>query len=373
MKMRAPFMTSIHPEDAARYRLVRWFVGAGLLLLVGSFTISSLALQGASRADGPNGNGHGLPSKSVAVAYVDVEGGVLPLYPTRPGRVVEVPYREGATVKKGQVLLRVDDTLAKAERDEAELALEAARERLEQAKTLRTQHEKKMEALKAAVGVEEAKVGQAKAAAAKAKRFYDDKTGGSEEDVKIAEQAVEAAKAGVRARQAELDALKAVDSGAAERLAAIDVRAKQKLVEKAKYGVEECTIKAPIDGTLLRTLASVGETLGGNPRGPAVWLCPLGPRIIRAEVEQEFAANVAVGQSAEIKDDATDGGSWTGKVVRVSDWYTHRRSILQEPMQFNDVRTLEVIVAVNALNPKADPKPAPLRIGQRVRVTLSGK
>ena len=36
-----------------------------------------------------------------------------------------------------------------------------------------------------------------------------------------------------------------------------------------------------------------------------------------------------------------------------------------EPLQFNDVRTLECIVTL-------DPDQPPLRIGQRVRVTLEG-
>jgi hypothetical protein len=51
-------------------------------------------------------------------------------------------------------------------------------------------------------------------------------------------------------------------------------------------------------------------------------------------------------------------------VIRVSDWYTHRRSILQEPFQLNDVRTLEWLIAL-------DPGQQPLRIGQRVRVTIT--
>jgi hypothetical protein len=52
-------------------------------------------------------------------------------------------------------------------------------------------------------------------------------------------------------------------------------------------------------------------------------------------------------------------------VTRLSDWYTHRRSILLEPMQFNDVRTLESIITL-------DPGQPMLRIGQRMRVTLGG-
>jgi hypothetical protein len=96
-----------------------------------------------------------------------------------------------------------------------------------------------------------------------------------------------------------------------------------------------------------------------------VLFCPSLPFIVRAEVEQEFAGRVAVGQKALIQDDATGGGSWTGQVKSISGWYSHRRSMLLEPLQFNDVRTLECIITLDAGQ-------APLRIGQRVRVTLEG-
>jgi hypothetical protein len=73
---------------------------------------------------------------------------------------------------------------------------------------------------------------------------------------------------------------------------------------------------------------------------------------------------VAAWQAALVQDDTSASDTWRGRVLRVSDWYTHRRSILQEPFQFNDVRTLECIVALDAGQPQ-------LRIGQRVRVTIA--
>jgi hypothetical protein len=88
------------------------------------------------------------------------------------------------------------------------------------------------------------------------------------------------------------------------------------------------------------------------------------PRIVRAEIEQEFAPKVYVGQAARIRDyESEELGEWKGKVEGISDWYTHRRSMLLEPLQFNDVRTLEAVIEL-------DPGQKPLKIGQRVRVTL---
>jgi hypothetical protein len=103
--------------------------------------------------------------------------------------------------------------------------------------------------------------------------------------------------------------------------------------------------------------------LSPSAKQAAVLFCPAGPRFIRAEVEQEFASRVKVGQSVIIRDDGADPVVRQGRVASLSDWYTQRRSILDEPLQTNDVRTLECLVTL-------DPGQPPLRIGQRVRVLI---
>lgn len=354
--------TQSSPNDST----TRWFVVLGVIVLIGSFLVTMMAAAPPTPTQATGGSEKKTKEerRAVAVAFVDVEGGVRTLYPTRPGRVVELPFAEGVLVKAGQVLLRVDDTLARHERDEATLALEAAKLRMSSVTHLAERHNKQIEAMREAVNVQRAEQKEAEAGLSKARTYLRERLGGSTEDVAILEAKVEKAKAGVRAKELELNAVEAVDAQDAVRQARQDVRAKEKLLEKATFAVEECAIKAPMDGTLLRSLVNVGEVLGPNPQRPALWFCPAGPRIVRAEVEQEFATRIELGQMATIRDDATGHGTWKGKVTRVSDWYTHRRSILLEPMQFNDVRTLEVILSVEQDSRQ------PLRIGQRVLVTL---
>jgi hypothetical protein len=127
--------------------------------------------------------------------------------------------------------------------------------------------------------------------------------------------------------------------------------------------VLEHDVYAPADGTILRVLANEGEILPRQSNLPAVQFCPHGERVIRAEVQQEWAAKIAEGQSAVVEDESRGGYQWRGKVTRVSDWFTHRRSMIQEPFQYNDVRTLECLIAL-------EPGGRPLRIHQRVRVTI---
>ena len=133
----------------------------------------------------------------------------------------------------------------------------------------------------------------------------------------------------------------------------------------AQAALAEYAIKAPRTGSVLRILASPGDAVGPGSPLPAVEFASEGTRIVRAEVEQAFAANVAAGLSVTIQDGANAGSQrWKGKVQRVGDWFTRKRNVISDPNQVNDVRTLECIIQLKSSDPG-------LRIGQRVRVHIS--
>ena len=113
----------------------------------------------------------------------------------------------------------------------------------------------------------------------------------------------------------------------------------------------------------LRLDMQPGEVLGTNPVGPAIQFCPKGPKIIRAEVLQEWAYRVEKGQEVTIEDDTSAGATWKGRVQRVSEWFAEKRNKIFEPFMVNDVRTLECLIEVTS-------EGRPLRIGQRVRVKI---
>ncbi len=171
----------------------------------------------------------------------------------------------------------------------------------------------------------------------------------------------------VGVEEAKLAAVKleARDIDSAIRLADIDQAAKKIQRAKAQLAVDEATVTARIDGSVLRLQMQAGDLLPAQPRMPPMIFCPATPRIVRAEVEQEFVNRVEEGQIATITDETANGTGpvWKGKVVHLGDWMAPRRSILPDPSQYHDVRTLECINAV-------DPGQAPLRNGQRVSVAL---
>jgi len=354
---------------APKRRRFPLFASLGVLLLLSSVVTALVALRShagtpgdASAANSATTPGQGI----VAVGHVDIEQGITPLSPVQSGRVVRIEAKEGQAVKEDAPLLYLDDTAATLTEKDARIAVEAAWVRLEEASNLATQQGKRIAVQQQAIEAATRDVELARVQRDKAQTRYEHKTGGSREDVDSAELLIKKAEAALNGEKAKLALLKAQQPAHAVALAEQDLNAKMVDLDKARQAVKECVLRAPMAGTPLRILATVGEPLGPNPRQPAMFFCPaseISPRIIRAEVEQEFASRVREGQTARIQDDATGGGSWTGKVKHVSDWYTQRRSILLEPLQFNDVRTLECIITL-------DPNQPPPAIGQRVRVFL---
>jgi HlyD family secretion protein len=340
---------------------VVWLLGLALL---------AVSLAGAGWIlHGPNSEGpkdaEVAPSTSglsaVCFGLVDVEPGVTALYPVQQGRVVAVLVKEAEDVKSGAPLLRLDDRLAKMKVEAARADLKAAQAQLSQAKKLPEQHKAQVAAQTAAIEAKQEDLGGARSLHKRAQELAEKKVI-NEAEVTAREATVKQLEAAVRAEQAKLKALQLLSPADGIARAEADVEAKQSQLEQAQLAVDECTLHAPQDGTVLRILVHNGDTFGAQSRQPALQFLPKAPRIIRAEVEQEFAGRVAVGQPATIQDDTTSSGTWTGKVLRIADSYSARRSI-QEPFQFNDVRTLECIIAI-------DPDQPPLRINQRVRVRI---
>lgn len=347
-------------------RVPRWSIVAGLLLLIGSGTIAGLTLR--SQASGSATPETSFPDSRgpVAIAHVDVEGGISKLYPMRQGQITAILVKEGQLVSEGAALLRLDDTLAKIQVKEAEIALLDARQQVKLVQDKKAMHAKQMKVQEAAVTAAQKRIEAAQANHDKVKKYFEDKLQYGQSDVKAASKVVEEAQAGLKAEKAKLEAMDSASFEPAIARAKLDVEAKQQQLERAKYALSLHTLKAPTTGTVLRILVATGDLLGASPTIPAIEFCPDKPLIVRAEVEQEFASSVRVGQKATITDDAaSDAAEWTGTVERVSKWYAKRRIILLEPKQFNDVRTQEVIIKV-----KLDKKSAPLLIGQRVRVQL---
>lgn len=341
----------------------RLFWIAGILLLAGSLLGANYVLNGAHpvSASKPEVEKPQTPYGIVALGFSDIEAGVASLYPVQQGRVVELA-EEGRSVKKGDLLLRVDNRAAEYRLREAKADVAAAREMSRQAESVPQQYQEKLKQQELAIEANKNKRAIFEQEYKIKQKIFNEIRSTENEKI-LAEEKVKAQDAVIAAEEAKLRELKLIDPKVDVERARADLAAKEARLEQAKLALEECDLRAPSDGMVLRVLCHLHELLTTGAKAPAIQFAPNGPKIIRAEVLQEWASKVKVGQDVSIADDTFAGPTWTGKVKRISPWFAHKRSVIIEPFMFNDVRTLECLVEVTS-------EETPLRIGQRVRVTI---
>ncbi|MFO0970440.1 MAG: HlyD family efflux transporter periplasmic adaptor subunit [Gemmataceae bacterium] len=337
-------------------RTHRWPWLLGILVLAVSAIGARWALQG-SEADHAKDPKETAPPGMIAIGYVDVEAGVAHLHPAQQGIILSVA-EEGKDVAKGAVILQLDPTLAQGKLAEAQAALDEAKQKLAQAEKLPEQNELKKKQQETAI--EEATVARDKAQAAW--QFAKEVQMAGKATLDLLQQDVEKAKVAIKREQYKLDELKLYEPAQDLARAKADVDAKKAQRDQAKWALDQCSLKAPADGTVLRVNVQKGEVLGANPPLPAVEFVPKGPRIVRAEVLQEWASKVRIGQKAIVQDDTFNGEKYEGEVIRLSPWFSRKRHPVIEPFMMNDVRTMEALVKL--------PENQDLRIGQRVRVRI---
>ncbi len=350
----------------ARHWRITIPVSLGILLLLASLVVAAIELETQSRKSSEPTIAASTPADDQrwsSLGYGDIEGGVTPLYPLQPGRVKSIDVRENEFVKAGQPLFQVEvPGLADTVR-EAEAALKAAQEQQAVAEEKVVEVDKQIAAQQQAIEAAKLKVQQADIAVKRQRRLNRPELNPPEE-LENAEITKKLAEQAVKGEQKKLDAAKAgrrVAEGLV-RVTRASVEAKQAQLTKARNALNECVVRAPVDGVPVRILISKGEVLGTNPRQPAIQFAAERPLLVRAEVEQEFVDRVHEGQSVVIKDNVTEKELAHGRVASLARWYAPRRTASTEVLAINsDVRTLECIIHIES-------KQSVIRIGQRVRV-----
>jgi HlyD family secretion protein len=307
----------------------------------------------------PGGESH---EGVVCFGTVDLERGVASLYPLQPGRVDAVLVSENQEIKQGVELLRMEDGIARSRLAEAETAVLLADLQLRQARKQPELHRMRVAQQQAIRDAADSRVAAARRVLAREERLAKSAVI-TDSDKSISEEKIRELEALARADAERLKELEAQDVELEIRRAEYELNAAENRREQARLAVEESRVRAPRPGTVLRILVGPGDVLGGQSGQPAVLFAADGPQVIRATVEQEFASRVKEGQPALVRDEADPTAEWRGRVGRVAGWYNQRRTVLHDPSQMSDVRTLECMIVLEPGQPR-------LRLGQSVRIRI---
>lgn len=294
------------------------------------------------------------------------ENDIVPLIPSVKGEVVEVFVKNDDTVKKSQPLLKMDDRDAKNLLEQAEVGVKSAERTLEQAKRGMQQFfaERKAQLTMIAMRKKEQQAVLEKLQKLEPQRKLSVQ---AEQEYLRTETELDVRKLAVQAEQEKLESIDLRKPDIAISQAQDGVEAAKFKRARAQLGVDACTLKAPGDGVIMQSLVSPGSKFGEQAVKPA-FLFYSGKLIVKAEVNQEWANRVAVGQTAEITDYSNNGQKWTGKVKTVGRGFLPKReaTAITDLIPQNQEMVLECRIEL-------DPGQKTPFLNQKVRVRLSGE
>jgi HlyD family secretion protein len=267
---------------------------------------------------------------------------------------------EGSHLSKGDVLATLTNTDFRARVDLAQADL-AAREAELQRLLAGSRDEERREAA-AAVQEAEAALSNARAEAVRYQTLYSEQLTAREQLAtrETAQKQAEARLQAAREHQAFVDASARRED--VQRAEAQVEWARSQLAE-ARALLDKTTIRAPIDGVVLRRHYRAGETV--PPGAPIVTMGDVSRLRVRMEMDERDIARVHLGQPVYCISDAYGSRRFSGKIVRLGQMLGRKNINTDDPAERSDTKVLEALIE---LDPGARLTP-----GLRVDVFVQGQ
>jgi HlyD family secretion protein len=232
---------------------------------------------------------HNRLPEGIASGNGRIEAKLVDVSAREPLRVKQILVDEGALVKPGQVLVKLDTVTLESQLAEANANLQAAKEKLAVARANIVKQKSEIDL----AGVE----------ATRAKRLVE-QGAGSQRDLDVRNTKVETTKASLAESEAMLHT------------AAEQVEAARAQAGTIQTRIDDATLRSPITGRVLYRLAEPGEVLG--PGGKALTLANLDDVYMEIFLPSQQAASVKIGAEARITVDAIPKRAIPGQVSFVS-------------------------------------------------------
>ncbi len=323
------------PERRGRKRRVLAGVGAVAALAVAAFGVHAWLTRGDETTDD---------------AFVEAD--VVAVAPRVGGTVAEVPVAENAQVRKGEVILRIDDADYQVRVRQAEAELETARAQIA--------------AADAQVRAARASVSRADAEAEKARldlqRAQELQAGGA-----IASERFDASRISNETAQAGAGANKAQYAAALANAELSRARAKaaEAALDAARLQLSYAVVRAPEDGKISRFSVRPGQIV--QPGQVMGQLVPSRTYVVANFKETQTGA-IRAGQRVDVDVDAYGGRAIEGRVESVSGGTGARFALLPpDNASGNFVKVVERVPVRIAWTPPAD---LPMRAGLSANVTV---
>jgi membrane fusion protein (multidrug efflux system) len=253
--------------------------------------------------------------------------------PQLAAAVVDVPVVNTQFVRKGDILLRLDDSDFRLAVERAEAAYLKARRQFQQSSATSGSLAAEVGARQADIGQATAQLVAAQSAVAKAKADLDRRehlAGNgfvSREELTSYRNAYVAAQSNVRVAQAAIAQAQANRGAAQQSFAANqaliagtsiesnpDVAAAKAALDQARLDLSRTVIRAPVDGVVTNRQVQVGQRIAAG--APVMTIVPVGRVYVDANFKEGQLSRVRPGQPVELVSDLYGGGvKFHGRVL----------------------------------------------------------
>jgi membrane fusion protein, multidrug efflux system len=236
------------------------------------------------------------------------------------GAVADIRVGGTQTVKRGDILVVLDDADARIDVATAQAALVAAQQRYGQTSA-------QVSAARARVSARGADIAQARARAAEAQAQYDraridlsrrlalvESGAVSKEEVSSAQAAFAAARAGRDLASAAIASAQATQASAGSDVAATealirgttattapDVAAARARLDKAELDLARTVIRAPVDGVVINRTVQIGQRIAAG--APILTIVPLATAYVDANFKESQFKAIKIGQPVALTSD----------------------------------------------------------------------
>ena len=305
-----------------------------------------------------------------------------------PGNVLEVRVSGTQQVKKGDVLVVLDDADARIAVAQAEAALRQAQQRYRQNQASVNAAQGRLGARGADIAQARARVRDAEASVARTQAEYARRqsiasTGAvSAEELTAARAAVESARAARDLAAAGLASAEATRGSATGDLAvsqalisgttidtAPDVVAAQAQLDAARLNLERTVVRAPMDGVIANRNVQVGQRIQAG--SPIMMIVPLGTVYVDANFKESQFQRIRIGQPVELTSDFYGSDVvYRGRVVGLSGGTGAAFSLIPaQNATGNWVKVVQRLPVRIQLEP-AQLREHPLRVGLSMEATI---
>jgi HlyD family secretion protein len=282
----------------------------------------------------------------IASAPGRVEGAndVMPIGTAATGVIREVLVKEGDHVTKGQVLVQFDCRGIEAEVRQREAEVTAAD--LALTKLQSGARDEDVAIAMSAVTVSEARADEAEKAFQRLKSLQEGiasraRIQETERDTKMAAAQLLEARERLRLLQAGARGEDIIEAEAKKAAA-------QAAVDQARARLDQCTVRALVNGIILTTNATPGQYISST--APALLLRMVDDSIlrVRAEVDERDLQKVCLGQRAQVTADGFKGASLPAKVTQINPGMGRRTILTGERTERADRDVRELLLTLES-------------------------